>query len=72
MTIRRLAAAALVAAAALAGPSPAQAGPDFGGACDGAVDYGCYDPPCGEDELDCGMRVCFVWVAGAGCVFGMG
>jgi hypothetical protein len=64
----RLAAAALVAAAALTAATPVHAaGPSFGGACDGVIDFGCYDPPCGEDELDCGMRVCFVWIP-AGCI----
>jgi hypothetical protein len=70
---RLLAAAALALLAGTAVPANAATPglPEFGGQCDGVVDLGCRERPCGVDELDCGMIVCFVWVA-TGCVLGTG
>ena len=68
---RLLACAALATAATLGTAVPASAAPSFGGQCDGVVDFLCRERPCGVDELDCGMIVCFVWVR-TGCVLGTG
>ncbi|HEU0132584.1 MAG TPA: hypothetical protein VFQ85_16485 [Mycobacteriales bacterium] len=63
---RLLAAAGLALALAL--PATAAEPPSPGGVCTGPVDFSCH-PPCHEDELDCGMLVCLVYV-GQGCLVG--
>jgi hypothetical protein len=69
--VSRLLAAVALGAIALA-PVTARAAdpvPQFGGRCDGVVDFDCRDFECGPDDLDCGLiPPCFVWVFATGCV----
>lgn len=62
--IRRSLATFAFAAMVLAptGPASASSPPSFGGVCDGAVDVGCHPPCRHEDDLDCGMVICTLWI----------
>ena len=59
--MKRVLVAAAIAAAALTAPGTAHAS-WLGGDCDGAVDVDCRGGTCVEDELDCGMKRCTLWV----------
>lgn len=56
--MKRLFAASVIAAAALAVAAPAHA--DLGGYCDGKVDVACREHPCVED-YPCEITFCLVW-----------
>ena len=66
--MKRILATVAFAAAVVALPAvPAYANP--GGDCDGSVDVDCRGRPCGEDELDCGMKPpCVICTWPTGCL----
>lgn len=60
--MKRALAAAVLAAAALTSVPAAHAVPPPDHQCEGALDYYCRGGTCDVDELDCGMKICHVWV----------